>query len=273
MREFSLDLRKTFLKLMPDYLGTAEGRMGDKIEFKSNDGTPVGDLDRFAMRKLRECISIHFPNDLTVGEEDKLGAGDMERILADSEHRWWTVDGLDGTGNRQMETTFGGMVSLRQGDAILYSAIFRPMDQKIFGNGFFTAERGCGAWRWYGKKRRRQLWTVKHDPEKRLVVIMEGSSRKFFHSPRTVRLGQTVTTRSSVSSCFATTIVAGGQASSLLVHGNPPWDEWPSLLFITEAGGIVSDWDGNPVTPTNCSNIIASGNEIDHAYFVELLNP
>lgn len=272
MREFSLDLRETLLKLMPDYLGTAEGRMGDKIESKPADGTPVGDLDRLAMERLRECISMHFPHDLTVGEEDKLDPEGIARILVDRKNRWWTVDGLDGTGNRQMETTFGGMVSLRQGDAILYSAIFRPMDQQVFGNGFFTAERGCGAWRWHGEEPKNRLRTAKHDPEKRLVMMMEGSSKKFFNNPRTVRLGQTVTTRSSVSSCFATTIVASGQANGLLVHDNPPWDAWPGLLFVTEAGGIVTDWKGNPVTPANCGSIVAAANATDHEYFVKLLN-
>lgn len=255
---------------MPAYIGTAQSRMGDKVTQKT-DETPVGNLDFLAMEKLRECIARYFPDDRTLGEEDRLDFSGMQRILADQDNYYWTIDGLDGTGNRQIETTFGGMVARRKGNILLYAAIFRPIDEKMYGNGFFEAEREYGAWRWYGEKTHLQLHATPHDSSKRHLVMMEGSSKKFFASPRIGNLGKTVTTRSSVSNCFAATAFASGQANGFLTVENQPWDTWPAILFITEAGGIVTDWDGNPISPAQCGNFIAAGNEEDHAYFVQLL--
>ncbi|MSR73734.1 MAG: hypothetical protein EXS60_01615 [Candidatus Pacebacteria bacterium] len=68
-------------------------------------------------------------------------------------------------------------------------------------------------------------------------------------------------------------MVAGGRASGLLVVKNPIWDVLPAALFIPESHGIVTDWDGNPVTPANCGSIIAAGNATDHEMFLKLLTP
>ncbi|MDO8582385.1 MAG: inositol monophosphatase family protein, partial [bacterium] len=215
----------------------------------------------------------HFPHDLTLGEEDETDMGTMQRILADREGIYWTIDGLDGTQNWELGTTFGGMVARRKGNEILYAAVFQPMDEHVYGAGFFEAEKGCGAWRWYDEETHIQILAAQENALKRRFVMIEGSSSKSFKNARVVKLGQRVSTRTNVSSCFSTTIVASGLASGMLVIENPPWDTWPALLFIPEAGGIVTDWDGKPVTPANCGRIIAAGNEIDHDIFLELLTP
>ena len=275
MKDFTLDLRNVFLRLMPDYIGTAKERMGDKILKTKSDGTPVGDLDNLAMEALRECIKKHFPNDYTIGEEDERDDAEMQRILARTDEFQWTIDGLDGTGNRRMGTTYGAMVSRRKGDVIRYAAFFRPVDQMLWKNGFFETEYGNGAWQWYGdfKDEQIQLLAAQHSQLERHTVHLEGSSKKFFKFPEIVNLGKNVTVRPSVSSCVAATAVAMGKASALVTVENKPWDTWPAIVLIEEAGGIVTDWQGKTVTPANCGSIVAAANETDHAYFVKLLNP
>lgn len=66
--------------------------------------------------------------------------------------------------------------------------------------------------------------------------------------------------------------VAQGKANGLVTVDNAAWDNWPMIIFITEAGGIVSDWEGNPVTPSQCGNIVAAGNKKDHAHILEVMN-
>ena len=260
---------------MPDYIGTAKGQMGDKILKTKKDGTPVGDLDNLAMEALRECIKRHFPNDYTIGEEDERDDAEMQRILARTDEFQWTIDGLDGTGNRRMGTTYGAMVSRRKGDVIHYAAFFRPVDQMLWQNGFFETEYGNGAWQWYGEgsDEQIQLLAAQHNALERHTVHLEGSSKKFFRFPGIINLGQNVTVRPSVSSCVAATAVAMGKASALVTVENKPWDTWPAIVLIEEAGGIVTDWKGKSVTPANCGSIIAAANETDHEVFVKLLNP
>jgi len=44
------------------------------------------------------------------------------------------------------------------------------------------------------------------------------------------------------------------------------------FLFVQEAGGVITDWRGKPVTPENCGNMVAAANPKDHAMIIEVLN-
>lgn len=269
-REFTEELKSAFLKLLPDYIGVAHKRIGTKIK---NDGTPITDLDNTSLARLRELFVKHFPDDLIIGEEDKRSEEEIREILTRETEYQLTADGLDGTGNYRMGTSsYGASISRRHGHRILYAAEFRPIEQILRGNGFFFAVRGYGAWQWCEEhKTYHRLQTAREGELERVVVMLEGSSKKFFKPPIS-KLGKTTTTRPSFSSCIAATTVAMGKASALVTADNKPWDNWPSILMIEEAGGIVTDWQGNRITPDNCGNIVAAGNTVDHARIIEILN-
>lgn len=262
-----------FASLLPLYIGAAHERSGTKVQLKT-DGTPVTDLDNYTLTRLRELITAWFPNDYTIGEEDQKNSEEVARILANQDQRQWTIDGLDGTWHyRRGTNSYGAMVSQRLGSRILYAAIFRPIDMALRGNGFFFAEDGHGAWEWCRDcNEYHRLHTARAGKLERPVVLLEGSSKQFFEEP-VVSLGKRVTTRPSLSSCIAATTVARGDATALLTRGNKPWDTWPAILLIKEAGGIVTDYRGHPVTPENCGDIVAAANETDHAHLIKLLNP
>ena len=264
------DLQGLFSELLPAYIGTAHKTVGTKIESKK-DGTPVTDLDNHSLSLLRELITKYHPKDFTIGEEDKRGNEQIQEILECQGQRQWTIDGLDGTWHFAKGTnSYGAMVANRLGGAILFAAIFRPIDQRLRGNGFFYAERGKGAWQFCSKcSTYHKLQTAKQ--EDRFLVMLEGSSKKFFKPPIS-NLGQAVTTRPSLSASIAATTVASGRASAVVTVENKPWDNWPIMLFVEEAGGIVTDWQGNPVKPENCGSIIAAATKDDHAQVVKLLN-
>ena len=264
-------LMKLFADLTPRYIGRSHDKRNDKIK---SDGTPVGNLDLYAMEKIRELIFEYFPGEVTIGEEDKKSAEQMRKLLSDKDGCQWTIDGLDGTGNRGMGTnSFGAMISRRQGEKILLAALYRPTDERLRGNGFFYAESNhmrarlwCGLCNGY-----HSLRTAQHGELERITVMLEGSSKKFFKPPLST-LGLEITTRCSFSSCIAATTVAMGKASALVTVENKPWDNWPSACLIKEAGGIVTDWQGNPFDPANCGNMIAAANPGDHAVILEILN-
>ena len=262
--------QKIFMELLPHYIGTAHKRIGTKIK---NDGTPVTDLDRLTLATLREYIEVNFPGDFILGEEDNRSQDEVSTILSRQDEFQWTVDGLDGTGNyRAGNNSYGAMVALRRGKSILYSAIFIPADEKLRGNGFYYAD-DLGARQRCGEcKEGHRISTVKPGELERMVVYLEGSSKKFWKTPALTRLGGEVTTRCSFSSSVATIIVANGLGSALVTVENKPWDNWPTWHLIRMAGGTVTDWQGNPLTPENCGNMVAAANERDHAKILELLN-
>lgn len=256
---FNEKVKGLFISLLPSYLGGPHERLGDKIK---GDGTPVGSLDHLALARLRELVREYFPSDDTIGEEDNAGTKSPNK----GESPEWDIDGLDGTGNRRMGlNSYGAAIVRRQGDKVLYSAIFRPIDQALRGNGFFYAEHGGGAWQWCDEHRcYHQLHTAEEGQLERITVMVEGSSKKFFKSAQICGLGKSLTVRPGFSSCIAATAVALGNASAFVSVDNAPWDNLPAALFIEEAGGKVTDWDGNALTFATSRNIIAAGNAADH---------
>lgn len=268
---FTTDVMRLFRNLLPFYIGTVHETSGDKIKIK-DDGTPVGNLDTHALELLRNLISDYFPGDFTLGEEDKKDEEEIREILAHGNQLQWMIDGLDGTGNRRMRSlSYGAAIARKRGREILYAAIFRPTDEKLYGDGFFWAERGGGARQWCGDcKDYHSLKTAAPGALERITVMLEGSSKKFFKPPLT-ELGKAITTRPSWSSSIAATTVALGKASAFVTIENKPWDNWPAWLLIEEAGGIVTDWNGGVLTPENCGNMVAAANETDHATILKFL--
>lgn len=270
---FTQALQAVFMRLLPLYVPEAHQRAGTKIRLK-NDGTPVTNFDNYALEQLRSLINAWFPEDYTVGEEDKRSSAEMVKILANQDQYQWTIDGLDGTWHFGRGTnSYGGMISRRRGNQLLYAVIFRPVDMVLRGDGFFVVERGRGAWE-YCKvcNMHHELHTAPFGALERMTVLLEGSSKAFFQEP-IVSLGAKVTTRASLSSCIAATTVARGDATALVTKGNKPWDTWPAILMISEAHGIVTNHQGQLITPENCGDIVAAANHEDHAELVKLLNP
>lgn len=270
-QQFTETLKSLFVELLPYYIGNAEDEIGTKV--KPADGTPVTSLDHYTLERLRGVVAADFPDDLTIGEEDQKNPEEINRILARRDECQWTVDGLDGTGNLLLGTNcYGAAISRRRGDTILYAASFLPVDQKLRGNGFLFAEHARGAWEWREtRKDYVRLHTAPQGKLKRITVMLEGGSKKFFKPPISL-VGLAETMRPSVSSCVAGAAVARGKASALVTIENKPWDNWPNVLMIQEAGGIVTDFRGYPCLPENCGNMVAAANNADHAQIVELLN-
>lgn len=272
---FTKELRCFFIAMLSDYIGRAGEEIGTKI--KPADGTPVTDLDQYTLALLREIISTHFPDDYTIGEEDQRDNAEMKRILSRQDQYQWTIDGLDGTGNLLLGiNSFGAAVARRRGNDLLFAVTLLPVDEVLRGNGFIRYMQNAGTWEWCPATTKIepgyvQLHTAPAGKLKRLTVMLEGSSKKFFRPPIS-NLGAAETTRPGCSSTVASIAVARGKASALVTAGNKPWDNWPSMAQILGAGGIVTDWQGNPVDLSNCGNIIAAGNAQDHARIVELLN-
>ncbi len=279
---FTEALKDLYLELLPLYVPKAHGKSGTKVLLKSDD-TPVTDLDNYTLARLRGLILGWFPADRTIGEEDTLSADKVAQILADQESCYWTIDGLDGTWHFiRGSNSYGSMVSRRRGNDILYAAIFRPVDMALRGTGFFFAELGEGAWEWCTDcDEYHHLQTAapgKYNAEtnprglERTTVLLEGGSKLFFKDP-VANLGRSITTRPSLSSCIAATIVAQGGATALVTRGNKPWDTWPAIGLIEGAGGVVTNYRGEPRRLDNCGDMIAAANTESIPELVELLNP
>ncbi|MCY1561582.1 Inositol-1-monophosphatase [compost metagenome] len=65
--------------------------------------------------------------------------------------------------------------------------------------------------------------------------------------------------------------LAAGRFDALWEAGLKPWDVAPGLLMVKEAGGLVSDYAGQPGSVWNGQ--IVAGNETLHGMLLKQLKP
>ena len=72
--------------------------------------------------------------------------------------------------------------------------------------------------------------------------------------------------------CYAYGLLANGHAD-LVVEGDMAiYDYLSHVPIVTEAGGVMTDWDGNALGLNSGGNIIAAGDKACHGAALKLLN-
>ena len=59
------------------------------------------------------------------------------------------------------------------------------------------------------------------------------------------------------SAAFELAMIAAGSADAFIYSGAKPWDIAPGVLLVEEAGGIVTDWSGDPRAWIESGDILA----------------
>lgn len=224
---------------------------------QKNDATrtTVGETDIIMNQLLHEFFRRTFLLDILVGEEDQKTRGflwppgPLDNVTF--------FDPIDGTTNRKGGlSTFGSTFAGVAEGALNCAGVYLPYEDRATGNGFVFVMRGYGAWQWIERQKAFVSITGKRLPSKRMEVLVEGSTLKTARDERMMKLARTITTRSSVSSAWATAVVALGRWDGLVAFDNDPWDNLPIMTFAEELGLAATDPDGNPLTLANCRNIV-----------------
>jgi len=214
---------------------------GVETEYKG-DVDLVTVADRTVEKLIRERLGVAFPEHGIYGEE-----GTRERM--EGEFRWY-VDPLDGTTNfahgfpqfcvsMGLEQRAPGMPPEQDG-TLVAAVIYDPMRDELF-----TAERGHGA-RLNGKPMR-----VSKIPELAESLISTGFPSRKRHASPNVHFYQEFTLRShgvrrAGSAALDLAYVASGRLEAFWEFNLNPWDTAAGILLVEEAGGIVTDFAGNP---------------------------
>jgi myo-inositol-1(or 4)-monophosphatase len=231
--------------------GRRSGDLGTST--KSSPSDMVTKYDKLCETLIVGGIASARPDDAIVGEEgaNKTGSTGIE----------WHIDPIDGTTNYIFDLpNWSVSIGVRDSDGPLVGAVYVPVL-----NEMFTAVRGGGSFRNGTPITPRDVTSVgdalvatgfSYDPAARsrhgrTVANMVGSIRDLR------RLGA-----ASVDICF----VACGRLDAYVEGGLNSWDIMAAQLVATEAGCIVSAFDGGPVTP---AEVIASSPAI-HGGIVEL---
>ena len=217
-------------------------RTGLDVLDKSDD-SPVTIADRDAESALRRLIGQHFPDHGIIGEEHGTDRADAEFV--------WTIDPIDGTGQFISGVPlFGTLVALvHQGRPVL-GLIDQPVLREtwlgVAGrpttlNGRPIRTRACPSLA--------QATVFATTPD-----MFDGENAAAFGRVRTaakrVRFG---------IDCYAYGLVALGSIDAGVEAKLKPWDYCALAPVIEGAGGVMTGWRGEAITPALDGRVVAAG--------------
>lgn len=204
----------------------------------------VTEVDRAAEAAVIEIINRAYPDHAILAEE----TGEAGNRRGTSEYRW-IIDPLDGTTNFiHGFPQYAVSIALEHKGTMTQAVIFDPTRNELF-----TASRGRGAY--LNDKR------IRVSKRTKLEESLIGTGfpfRDLKHLDEYVRTfkaltRQTAGIRRPGAAALDLAYVAAGRLDGFWEVGLAPWDVAAGALLITEAGGLVSDFDGE-------GDYLASGN-------------
>jgi myo-inositol-1(or 4)-monophosphatase len=191
--------------------------------------------DKEVDRSIVEEIKRHYPHHSLLTEESGFLQGDPDWL--------WIVDSLDGTGNfADFNPLFSVCIALMHRSELLLGAIYAP----AIGE-FYFAEKGKGA---YLNGVKIQVSNLS-DLSQSYILYCEGGDKDRGRTGELLhRVYPRVTDiRKLGSAGLETAWVAASKGEAYFSTRIEPWDVAPGVLLVQEAGGKVSDFQGNPWKP------------------------
>lgn len=235
---------------------------GPKVSHDKGDGDLVGTLDLFVQEKLLALLPHVLPATNIVSEE-AVGNGNLKDGVV------WLLDPIDGTNTLASGIPlFGSQLALLiEGEAV-FMAVYLPIETLYGKTGFTWAARGHGAWE-QTFDGQRQLYVSPIEQLRQATLLLEGPSRGLMASPVVHALSGSVRRiRSVQAACWSMALMARGSqhpdasADLLFALNNKSWDNLPACLLVEEAGGRVTDLDGNPWSADNYATLLYSNGRL-----------
>ena len=203
----------------------------------------VTEVDRACEALVLETLRAHFPDHDVMTEETEIERTGS-RFL-------WFVDPLDGTTNfAHGYPFFCSSVALAVDGRVVAGAVYDPLKDELF-----TAERGAGAH--LNGRRLRSSQTA--DLLRALLVtgfpydLRDDLAQKLRLFNRF--MGEARAIRRDGAAALDLSYVAAGRVDGFWEEKLQPWDMMAGILFIEEAGGRATRFDGTPSAwaPTSSS--------------------
>lgn len=233
----------------------ADGLSADNKETDRFD--PVTVADRLSETRMREILALRRPNDGIIGEEFGIKSGTSGLT--------WMLDPIDGTRSYLSGTpTWGVLIAVSDETGPIYGIIDQPYIGERFSGGLGVAEvngpMGRRALKTRGPRLLSEAILFTTFPE----VGTHDDGVAFNRVKAQARL-----TRYGCD-CYAYALIAAGQIDLVIEAGLLAYDVHGPIAVIEAAGGIVSDWNGNPCH--NGGRVLAAANRQVHAEAMALLN-
>jgi myo-inositol-1(or 4)-monophosphatase len=235
----------------------AERHLGARVEMtKGSDFNVVTDADHASERLIVDALRARFPDHGLRAEEGSAAAGTGIT---------WLIDPLDGTNNfAHGFPMFAVNLAAVLGEEILVGVTYDPLRDELF-----TARRGGGA--------ACNDRPVRVSARARLAVALVATGFPYDKAtnpdnnvPQFVAVVPHVRgIRRGGSAALDLAYVACGRMEAYWERGTHAWDVAPGILMVTEAGGRVTDYTGQP-PHVDGGRFVASNGRV-HDELMELL--
>ena len=219
---------------------------------------PVTAADRGAEEALRAIIRSECPDDAILGEEYGAHPGTSGRT--------WVLDPVDGT--RAFITgrhTWGTLIALEEDGRRLLGIIDQPVLRERFigynGKSELISPNANEALRTRSCASLSLAALSTTHPWGYFDEAQRQAFERLDHASRTSYFG---------GDCYAYALLAMGHIDLIVEASLKAWDVAALVPVVEGAGGVVTDWRGNPLGAGG--DIIAAGDARVHAQAVEMLS-
>lgn len=228
-----------------------------QAENKLLDGfDPVTVADRAAEEAMRKVLKARRPQDAILGEE--YGSQSGQSGLA------WVLDPIDGTrGFISGTPTWGTLIALSDDQGPFFGVIDQPYIGERFVGGLGIASMS-------GPQGEGPLGTRKTTDLDEAIIfttfpeVGSDAEREAFHRVAS----QTKLTRYGMD-CYAYALLAAGQVDLVIEAGLQAYDIQAPIAVIEAAGGVVTNWQGDPAH--GGGTCLAAANPDIHAKALKVL--
>jgi len=252
-KELALSLAKDAGKLLLEYFGK------ESIKEEKGIRDLVLDADFKAEELIINSIKKEFPDDAIVTEETAGKEG--------SSGYKWIIDPLDGTINFSFGIShFNVSIGVEKENEMLYAFVYSPTTNELF-----SAEKNKGAFlngdkiNVSSEKNLEKFliaYAASNHKDLEMIELAVDSVRKILSNCRAIRM------RGSAMLDFCN--LANGKFDGLIRIESKPWESPTGILLVEEAGGMVSDFEGNKWNP-EAKNLLASNGK-NHEELVKIMN-
>ncbi|GJM01840.1 MAG: histidinol-phosphatase [Rhodomicrobium sp.] len=205
------------------------------VDHKEGKGVfdPVTEADRAGEKVIRELVLSRFPDHSFVGEE-------MGEITGTSAYRW-IVDPIDGTRSFIIGSPlWGSLIGLTYENTPLMGMMNQP-----YVNERFWGLPGGAFWQKGDVVQRLSVGTKTQLSD----AVITTTCPDLFATKDDLSKFETLRARCRMTrfggDCYSYCLLALGAVDLVVETGLQDYDIAPLIPIVTEAGGIVSDWQGN----------------------------
>ncbi len=220
-----------------------------KIEEKE-DTSIVTTADIESEKAIIKIIKENFPEHSIISEE----TGAMGKK---SEFRW-IIDPLDGTTNFSKKIPFFNVaIALEKNNEVIMGVVYQPITDELY-----YAVKGEGAF-----LNQKRIKTKENLFEKAYFGTCHGKGKeeknKILKIMSILKI-ESKEIRKFGSADLELVYVASGRLDGFIAKGIKIMDFKPGCIILEEAGGKITDWDGNDWRKNKNGDILAASNEKIH---------